>query len=60
MPGGAVLRVSNSDHLGSLRDFDGLELVEPGVVPCPLWRPSSTEVGTPRGMDQYGGVARKP
>ncbi|WP_046470682.1 SAM-dependent methyltransferase [Allosalinactinospora lopnorensis] len=40
--------------------FDGLELVEPGVVPCPLWRPSSTEVGTPRGMDQYGGVARKP
>ncbi|GAA1755649.1 SAM-dependent methyltransferase [Streptomonospora arabica] len=40
--------------------FDGLELVEPGVVPCPLWRPDPIEVGTRRGMDQYGGVARKP
>ncbi|MFW5418742.1 SAM-dependent methyltransferase [Nocardiopsis sp. CNT-189] len=40
--------------------FEGLEPVEPGVVPCPLWRPGPVEVGTRRGMDQYGGVARKP
>ncbi|MDA2805918.1 SAM-dependent methyltransferase [Nocardiopsis suaedae] len=40
--------------------FEGLELLEPGVVPCPLWRPGPIEVGTRRGMDQYGGVARKP
>ncbi len=40
--------------------FEGLELLEPGVVPCPLWRPAPIEVGARRGMDQYGGVARKP
>ncbi|MDT0328900.1 SAM-dependent methyltransferase [Nocardiopsis lambiniae] len=40
--------------------FEGLELLEPGVVPCPLWRPAPIEVGTRRGLDQYGGVARKP
>ncbi|MGW5877458.1 SAM-dependent methyltransferase [Nocardiopsis terrae] len=40
--------------------FEGLELLEPGVVPCPLWRPYPLEVGTRRGLDQYGGVARKP
>lgn len=40
--------------------FEGLELLEPGVVPCPLWRPGPVEVGVRRGMDQYCGVARKP
>ncbi|GAA4899077.1 SAM-dependent methyltransferase [Streptomonospora salina] len=40
--------------------FNGMELVDPGVVPCPMWRPEPVEVGTRRGMDQYGGVARKP
>ncbi len=38
--------------------FEGLELLEPGVVPCPLWRPPIE--GARRGLDQYGGVARKP
>lgn len=37
--------------------FDGLELVEPGVVPNPLWRP---EPGTtPVELPVYCGVARK-
>lgn len=40
--------------------FEGLELLDPGVVPCPLWRPRPVEVGSHRGMDQYCGVARKP
>jgi S-adenosyl methyltransferase len=40
--------------------FDGLELVEPGVVSCPLWRPESTPFGTPEGIDAYGGIGRKP
>ncbi|GAB3726516.1 hypothetical protein GCM10027590_31850 [Nocardiopsis nanhaiensis] len=40
--------------------FEGLELLEPGVVPCPEWRPYPVEAGTRRGMDQYGGVAHKP
>jgi hypothetical protein len=38
--------------------FDGLELVEPGVVPTPLWRPEPGPVR--RETDGYGGLARKP
>ena len=41
--------------------FEGLELVEPGVVSCPRWRP---EPGDRRAalaeMDQVAGVGRKP
>ncbi|MFG3099392.1 SAM-dependent methyltransferase [Streptomyces sp. NPDC048182] len=41
--------------------FAGLELVEPGVVPVPLWRPDPAPDGTePRPIGQHGGVARKP
>jgi O-methyltransferase involved in polyketide biosynthesis len=37
--------------------FDGLDLVPPGVVPCPQWRPDPDEVlGS---VDQYGGIGRK-
>ncbi len=36
--------------------FDGLELVDPGLVSVTRWRPD-TEV---REIDQYGGVGRKP
>ncbi|WP_053618369.1 SAM-dependent methyltransferase [Nocardiopsis sp. NRRL B-16309] len=39
--------------------FDGLELLEPGVVSCSLWRPDPTEVGEVRPVSEYGGVARK-
>jgi hypothetical protein len=38
--------------------YEGLQLLEPGIVSCPLWRP---EPGTsPVPTDVYGGVARKP
>lgn len=40
--------------------FDGLELVEPGVVQLSGWRPGPSDVGTPEPVDAYGGVARKP
>ncbi|GAA4229103.1 SAM-dependent methyltransferase [Actinomadura meridiana] len=40
--------------------FEGLELVDPGVVSTPLWRPDFPEVGKPRAIDSFGGVARKP
>ncbi|MGH8967484.1 MAG: SAM-dependent methyltransferase, partial [Actinomycetes bacterium] len=43
-----------------LRFFDGLDLLDPGVVSCSLWRPEPTEVGTPVEVTQYCGVARKP
>jgi hypothetical protein len=40
--------------------FDGLELVEPGVVSCPRWRPEAAPNGPPAEVDAFCGVARKP
>ncbi|HEY6422314.1 MAG TPA: SAM-dependent methyltransferase [Pseudonocardiaceae bacterium] len=40
--------------------FDGLELVEPGVVSCPRWRPEPNPFGVPAEVDAFGGVGRKP
>ena len=42
------------------RFFDGLELLEPGVVSCSRWRPEATPFGEPAEVAMYGGVARKP
>jgi hypothetical protein len=41
--------------------FDGLQLVDPGVVSCPRWRPDPADVsgGLPAEVDQFGGVGRK-
>ncbi|GAA2404589.1 SAM-dependent methyltransferase [Streptomyces glaucosporus] len=41
------------------RAFEGLEVLEPGVVPCTHWRPEPG-TGTPRPVDAYCGVGRKP
>jgi hypothetical protein len=42
--------------------FEGLGLVEPGVVSCPRWRPdpADTAGGPPAEVDAFGGVGRKP
>ncbi|WP_442945812.1 SAM-dependent methyltransferase [Nonomuraea sp. LPB2021202275-12-8] len=40
--------------------FDGLELVEPGVVSIPLWRPDPDPFASPVEVDALCGVARKP
>ncbi|MFC5187999.1 SAM-dependent methyltransferase [Actinomadura harenae] len=42
------------------RFFEGLTLVEPGIVSTPLWRPEPTQVGLPRPVDAFAGVALKP
>ena len=42
------------------RFFDGLELVEPGVVSVPRWRPKANPFGVPAEVDEFGGVGRKP
>ncbi|MFI8946499.1 SAM-dependent methyltransferase [Streptomyces sp. NPDC053750] len=39
--------------------FDGLELVEPGVVPVSLWRPDAASPA-PEPIGEHGGLARKP
>jgi hypothetical protein len=38
--------------------FDGLDLLEPGVVSCSRWRPEAGE--EPAEVDEFCGVARKP
>ncbi|MGH3979447.1 MAG: SAM-dependent methyltransferase [Pseudonocardiaceae bacterium] len=40
--------------------FEGLELIDPGLVPITLWRPDTTEVGKVEPIDAHGAVARKP
>ncbi|GAA2142441.1 SAM-dependent methyltransferase [Actinomadura napierensis] len=40
--------------------FDGLELVEPGVVPVSRWRPEPSPFGEPAEVDAFCGVARVP
>ncbi|MGH3273003.1 MAG: SAM-dependent methyltransferase [Streptosporangiaceae bacterium] len=41
--------------------FNGLELIEPGLVSTPRWRPDVTDLGEPlRDVDQFCAVARKP
>jgi hypothetical protein len=40
--------------------FDGLDLVEPGLVSCPQWRPVSKDPEELRPVDEFGGVGRKP
>jgi S-adenosyl methyltransferase len=42
------------------RFFDRLELLEPGVISCPLWRPAPRHIGTPVEVDMFCGVGRKP
>ncbi|XRQ04725.1 SAM-dependent methyltransferase [Actinomadura welshii] len=42
------------------RYFDGLEMVEPGVVPVTQWRPEPSPWGEPPRVAGAGGVARKP
>ncbi|MFF3488079.1 SAM-dependent methyltransferase [Streptomyces sp. NPDC002701] len=40
--------------------FEGLEMVEPGVVSVPLWRPDPDGAGEPTPIGQHGGLGRKP
>ena len=45
------------------RFFAGLDLIDPGVVSLPQWRPDPSDVGSPpcdAAVSVYGGVARKP
>ncbi|MGC9544581.1 SAM-dependent methyltransferase [Streptomyces sp. UG1] len=42
------------------RFFDGLDLLEPGLVSVSRWRPADTDAQAPAEVDTFGGVARKP
>jgi O-methyltransferase involved in polyketide biosynthesis len=40
--------------------FEGLDLLEPGVVSCSRWRPDAEGGADPAEVDMFGGVGRKP
>jgi SAM-dependent methyltransferase len=43
----------------TLRFFDGMQVVPPGLVQCHRWRPAPGAVGLEENVSAYGGVARK-
>jgi O-methyltransferase involved in polyketide biosynthesis len=57
--GAAPYRLRSARQIAGF--FEGLELVEPGVVSCPRWRPDRGDrrAGLAE-MDQVAGVGRKP
>jgi hypothetical protein len=57
--GAIPYRLRSHEQIAGL--FAGLELVEPGVVSLPRWRPDpASGDGPPREVDAVGGVGRKP
>ena len=52
-------KVTLRDRAGVARLFAGLELVDPGVVRVPEWRPDS-DLAAASPAVLWGGVARKP
>jgi len=43
-----------------IRFFDRVELLDPGVVSCSLWRPEPRDIGTLVEVNNFCGVGRKP
>jgi O-methyltransferase involved in polyketide biosynthesis len=54
--GAVTYHLRSPEQIGGY--FAGLELVEPGVVACPRWRPDVG--GETADVDAYGAVGRKP
>jgi hypothetical protein len=55
--GAVPYRLRSPEQIGAF--FDGLELLEPGIVPVSQWRPDPSPFGPPHHVDTFGGVARK-
>ncbi len=53
-------RAAPRSHQEISRFFDGLEMVEPGLVQLHRWRPGTGLDDTGRDLAAYGAVARKP
>ena len=56
--GSAPMKLRSREQL--LRFFEGLELLEPGVVSCSRWQAEQPEIGEIVDVTQFCGVARKP
>lgn len=56
--GSAPMRLRTREEIVPF--FDGLDLVEPGVVSCSHWRPDQADIGKIVEVTHFCGVARKP
>ncbi len=56
----APVPVSLRSHAETLSFFAGLELIEPGLVTVPEWRPGEADHGYDKVLPLYAAVARKP
>ena len=54
--GNAQLTLRTPEQIAGF--FEGLDMVEPGIVPVTHWRPDTP--GEPEAVDAFGGVGRKP
>ncbi|HEX8860050.1 MAG TPA: SAM-dependent methyltransferase [Actinomycetes bacterium] len=57
---GMPMSVTLRSHEQIARFFDGLELVDPGLVQVHHWRPDPSDSDLDRKVAVHGGVARKP
>ncbi len=55
--GSVAYRLRQPDQIAGF--LDGLEILEPGVVSCPRWRPDASE-GQVEDVDEFCALARKP
>jgi hypothetical protein len=56
--GASPLKLRSRAGIGQF--FDGLELLEPGVGSCSLWRPEPDTSYADREVPQFCAVGRKP
>jgi hypothetical protein len=56
----AAAPVTMRTHAEVSRFFDGLDLVEPGLVQLHRWRPGPGDLDPRPDLANYGGVGRKP
>ncbi|HEY3894684.1 MAG TPA: SAM-dependent methyltransferase [Pseudonocardiaceae bacterium] len=56
--GAVPYNVRSAKQIGQC--FEGLELVDPGLVQITQWRSDTSEVGKAQPISAYGAVARKP
>jgi S-adenosyl methyltransferase len=55
--GSLAYHLRSPDEMATI--FDGLTLLEPGIVSCVRWRPNDGGIGEVVDVDEFGGVGRK-
>jgi hypothetical protein len=50
-------RLRSPEQIGAF--FEGLALIEPGIVSCPQWRPDPHDIGSVQKMDEFCALGRK-